>query len=65
MAAHTTGEGGYRHGSGILFVHSLFLLAAIVTLPPNTLAGILMLLVLGLDTEAAIAFASEFVPKRG
>ncbi|MEZ6138879.1 MAG: hypothetical protein R3C53_28675 [Pirellulaceae bacterium] len=62
-------KGEYKHVSGIPIVHSLFLLAAIVTLPPNTLAGILMLALLGLDTGAAhwaaFAAASEFLPKRG
>jgi len=62
-------EGEYKHVSGIPIVHSLFLLAAVVTLPPNALAGILMLLLLGLDTGAAhwaaLAVASEFLPKRG
>tara|TARA_A100000171_G_scaffold45241_1_gene48755 strand:+ start:830 stop:1246 length:417 start_codon:yes stop_codon:yes gene_type:complete len=62
-------EGEYKHVSGIPIVHSLFLLAARVTLPPNVLAGILMLLLLGLDTGAAhwaaFAVASEFLPKRG
>lgn len=62
-------KGEYRHVSGIPIVHSLFLLAAIVTIPPNVLAGILMLLLLGLDTGAAhwaaFAVASELLPKRG
>jgi hypothetical protein len=63
------GQGEYKHVSGIPILHSLFLLAAIVTLPPNLLAGILTLLLLGLDTGAAhwaaYALASEFLPKRG
>ena len=62
-------KGEYKHVSGIPIVHLLFLFAAIVTLPPNTLAGILMLALLGLDTGAAhwaaLAFAFEFLPKRG
>jgi hypothetical protein len=67
---HTRRDNGeYKHVSGIPVVHSLFLLAAIVTLPPSLLAGILMLLLLGLDTGAAhwaaYAVASEFFPKRG
>lgn len=61
--------GDYKHVSGIPIVHSLFLLAAIVTLPPNVLAGMLMLVLLALDTGAAhwaaVALASEFLPKRG
>jgi hypothetical protein len=63
------GEGEYKFVSGIPIVHSPFLLVAIVTLPSNVIAGILMLLLLGLDTGAAhwaaIAVASEFLPKRG
>jgi hypothetical protein len=60
------GKGKYKHVSGIPIVHSLFLLIAIVTLPPNVLAGMLMLLLLGLDTGsahwAAFAVATEFPP---
>ncbi|QDT10508.1 hypothetical protein K239x_24650 [Planctomycetes bacterium K23_9] len=63
------GTGEYKFVSGIPIVHSLFLLAAIVTLPSSVLAGILMLLLLGLDTGAAhwaaYAVATEFLPKRG
>lgn len=63
------GNGEYIHVSGIPIVHSLFLLVAIITLPPSVLAGILMLVLLGLDTGAAhwaaIAAASELLPKRG
>ena len=62
-------EGEYKHVSGIPIVHSLFLVTAVVTLSPNVLAGILMVLLLGLDTGAAhwaaYAMASEFLPKRG
>lgn len=63
------GDADYKHVSGIPIVHSLFLIIAIVTLPPNIVAGILMLLLLGLDTGAAhwaaIAAATEFLRKRG
>ncbi len=63
------GKGEYRFVSGIPIVHSLFLFAAIVTLPSNAFAGTLMLLLLGLDTGAAhwaaYAVATEFLPKRG
>ena len=63
------GKGSYEHVSGIPVVHSLFLLAAVLTLPPNIYSGILMVLLLGLDTGAAhwaaFAFARDFLQKRG
>lgn len=62
------GTGEYKHVSGIPIVHSVFLSDTTVTLPPNAVAGILTLLLLGIDTcaahWAAFALASEFLPKR-
>jgi|SRR6056297_1766253 len=59
----------FKHVSGIPIVHIVFLALAIFALPPNLLAGILMLGLLALDTGAAhwaaLAFAREFLPKRG
>jgi hypothetical protein len=64
---HSRRTGEYRHVSGIPIVHSLFLLAAVVTFPPNILAGLLMLLLLAIDTGAAhwaaFAVATEFLSK--
>ncbi|HBE70910.1 MAG TPA: hypothetical protein DDW52_22420 [Planctomycetaceae bacterium] len=61
------GEGEYKFVSGIPVAHSLFLLVAIVALPSSVIAGILMLLLLGLDTGAAhwvaITAAFEFRSK--
>ncbi|TWU44669.1 hypothetical protein Poly51_59380 [Rubripirellula tenax] len=59
----------YKHVSGIPIVHIIFMALAIFALPPSLLAGILMLVLLALDTGAAhwaaLAFAREFLPKRG
>lgn len=62
-------KGEYKYVSGIPIVHSLFLFVAIVTLPPSVLPGLLMLLLLLLDTGAAhwaaFAFTRELLAKRG
>ena len=64
-----SGADGYKHISGIPIVHVVFLLVALIALPANVWAGILMLLLLVLDTGAAhwaaLAIAREFIPKRG
>jgi hypothetical protein len=63
------GEIDFKHVSGIPIVHIVFLALAIFTLPPSLWAGILMLVLLALDTGAAhwaaLAFAREFSSKIG
>ncbi|QDS93560.1 hypothetical protein FF011L_23300 [Roseimaritima multifibrata] len=64
-----SGATDYKHVSGTPIVHTIFLALAIFALPPSLMAGILMLVLLALDTGAAhwaaLAFAREFLPKRG
>lgn len=63
------GQDDYQHVSGIPIVHSLFLVGAIAILPPSITAGMLMLVLLCLDTGAAhwaaFAFARDFLSERG
>lgn len=61
------GETDIKHVSGIPIVHTVFLALSIFTMPPSLSAGILMLVLLALDTGAAhwaaLAFAREFLSK--